>query len=87
MRKYVSIPKVVEAEQFHIWQDKWDLPNHVIFKELMDIGVRAVIESDQSNLDNTILEDGNWIITDANGEITVMRDDEFKKTFKETDWG
>jgi len=86
MRKYVTIPKVVEAEQFNIWQDKWDLPNHVIFKELMDIGVRAVIESDQYVLDNTILEDGNWIITDDNGKITVMRDEEFKKTFKETNW-
>lgn len=86
MRKYVTIPKVVEAEQYHIWQDKWDLPNHVIFKELMDLGIRAVIESNQSGLDNTILEDGSWIITDANGEISIMGDEEFKKTFKETDW-
>ena len=84
--KYVSIPKVVEAEQFNNWQDKYSLPKNVIYKDLMDIGIRAVIDSDKEDLRNIILSDGDWIITDSSGEITVMDDKHFKKTFKETDW-
>ena len=84
--KYVTISRVVEAEQYHDWQDKYDLPNHVVFKKLMDVGERAVVESDQRGLDNIIIEDGDWIITDSNGKISIMNSDDFKKNFQETDW-
>jgi len=84
--KYITIQKVVEAEQLNIYKDKCYWPRNVVSKYIEDIGTCIVIESDQENVRNILLEDGDWIITESDGTLRVMNDEQFKKTFQETDW-